>query len=187
MDEAINSETQRIINEFRNRIGGKAARHQYAPAKHQITSLTKLGLLDYMPRGFGNGDADAVLRAALDAPKQVGGMVEGEGDVTTTDGSDLWKLLNPPAPDPEPVASTSEPGYTEEEAKARRALNDLLQKQLDELYALAATVPFKPFDPAIIEVHRIIRRMGETIVEAKRPLVYGGSREVRLIDDYVKD
>lgn len=107
MNEAISTEVQRIISEFRNRVGGNAARRQYAPAKHQITSLTNLDLMDYMPNGFGHGDANEVIRAAMDAPKQVGGMVNGEGDVTKNGGSDLWKLLNPSAPQPEPQPDPS--------------------------------------------------------------------------------
>lgn len=59
---------QQLINqeiaELHARIGGKAARKQYAPAKWQIAKLTELGILDLMPVGFGHSDASAVIEAA---------------------------------------------------------------------------------------------------------------------------
>lgn len=60
VQELINKE----IAELHSRIGGKAARKQYQPAKWQIAKLTELGILDLMPKGFGHSDADAVIKAA---------------------------------------------------------------------------------------------------------------------------
>lgn len=84
--------TQQIINQivedFRNRT--RHAR-QYAPAKHQIATLTELDILDLMPAKFGHGDAKIVIEEA-----QRGATIKmnsyGEGvDVAA---SDLYNAMN---------------------------------------------------------------------------------------------
>lgn len=99
---AIKNEIARIIAELHEKIGGKAARKQYQVGKAQREQLTALGIVDLMPVGYGFSDAKAVLEAATDSPREVGGKTaEGEGDSYVTSGSALWNLLNP-APEPEP-------------------------------------------------------------------------------------
>lgn len=99
---AIKNEIARIITELHEKIGGKAARKQYQVGKAQREQLQALGIIDLMPAGYGFSDAKAVLEAATDGPREIGGKTaEGEGDSYVTSGSALWKLLNP-APEPEP-------------------------------------------------------------------------------------
>jgi len=93
--EAVRTEINSIISDLHIRIGGRAARKQYAPAKHQIVKLTELGIIDLMPAKFGYTDAAAVIEAATDSGKTVGGFnAYGEGDVTNTPASKLYTLLN---------------------------------------------------------------------------------------------
>lgn len=82
VQELINRE----IAELHNRIGGKAVRHQYAPAKWQIAKLTELGIIDLMPKGFGHSDASAVIEAATTQGTAVFNAY-GEGEEITA--SDL--------------------------------------------------------------------------------------------------
>lgn len=67
------------------------SRKQYPVAKHQIASLTELGLIELMPASFGYTDAATIISAAKDA----GGKQIGEGDTATnSDASKLYTLLN---------------------------------------------------------------------------------------------
>jgi hypothetical protein len=60
----VRSEIEKVIAENRSHMHPKQVRKQYAPGKAQLAKLTELGILDYMPAGFGFSDADAVIRAA---------------------------------------------------------------------------------------------------------------------------
>jgi hypothetical protein len=62
--EKVQTIITNLIADFHNRIGGRAARKQYAPAKWQIEKLTELGLIEFMPEGFGHGDAKVVIEEA---------------------------------------------------------------------------------------------------------------------------
>jgi hypothetical protein len=101
--EKVQTIITEIISEFHSRIGGKAARKQAPVAKHQIKTLTELGILELMPKGFGHGDARVVIEAAQDAGgKQIGGFnAYGEGDVTTSHASALYQAINEIEPQPE--------------------------------------------------------------------------------------
>lgn len=67
------------------------SRKQYPVAKHQIATLTELGLIDLMPAGFGYTDAATVISAAQDA----GGKQIGEGDMASSSGASvLFQILN---------------------------------------------------------------------------------------------
>ena len=70
--ETVKTEIQNIISDLHKRIGGKAARKQYAVGKAQREELTTLGIIDLMPEGFGHSDAKAVIEAAQDEGKWVG-------------------------------------------------------------------------------------------------------------------
>lgn len=67
-----------LISNFHKRIGGKAVRRQYEPARHQIATLTDLGLIDLMPTGFGHGDAKVVIEAATATTGGFNAYGEGE-------------------------------------------------------------------------------------------------------------
>jgi hypothetical protein len=87
----------------------QASRKQYPVAKHQITSLTELGILELMPRGFGYTDAAVVIEAARDGGKLAGGMnAAGEGDVVRTNASALYLALN----EVEEAAEVNHNGHT---------------------------------------------------------------------------
>lgn len=93
--EKVQTIITEIVSELHNRIGGKAARKQYPPAKHQIETLTQLGILELMPKGFGHSDAKAVIEAAQTGGKMVGGFnADGEGDVTTSKASKLYQAIH---------------------------------------------------------------------------------------------
>lgn len=99
MNENIQNEINAIIEENHKRIGGRAARKQAQIAKHQITTLTELGLIDYMPnapysRYIGYSDAKAVIEAAQDAGGKV--YVSNYDDVSKSEASNLYQLLNAP-------------------------------------------------------------------------------------------
>lgn len=90
MNDEIRAEIAAIIAELHDRIGARNARRQYKPGKAQQQQLADLGILELMPHGFGFSDADAVLRAATDAPSAVMNRYgEGEG----VPESKLYRLL----------------------------------------------------------------------------------------------
>jgi hypothetical protein len=86
---------QNLINEVietnRARIGGKAARKQYAPAKHQIVTLTELGILDLMPKGFGHSDASVVI---AEAQRGESSVMDANYEGTGIASSNLYDALN---------------------------------------------------------------------------------------------
>lgn len=104
---------QNAINELvlKNRLD-----RQYPASKKQIAELTELGLIDFMPickhpsvRGIGYTDAAAVISAAKESGKSVGGFnADGEGDVVRSNASDLYKAIHEveitPEPEPEQVS-----------------------------------------------------------------------------------
>lgn len=89
--ETVKNEIQKIITENRNRIGGKAARKQYAPGKAQIAELTMMGIVGLMPKGYGFADASAVLSEAKQSKTAVMNRA-GEGEEIAA--SVLYTLLN---------------------------------------------------------------------------------------------
>jgi excisionase family DNA binding protein len=90
--EKAQQEINSIIAETRK---GQPVRKQYPVAKHQIVTLTDLGLIDLMPAGFGYSDAASVIKVAQDSGSVVGGFLRsGEGDVTTTEASALYQAAS---------------------------------------------------------------------------------------------
>ena len=94
--EAVQKEINRIVEENRNNIGGRASRNQYKIAKHQEITLRELGLLEMMPNApyaqhSGHSDAKAVIEAAQDSGKEYGGF--GHEDAGRMSASELYKLL----------------------------------------------------------------------------------------------
>lgn len=80
-----------IISDLHERIGGKAARKQYAPAKHQIATLEQLGIIDLMPKGFGHSDAKAVIEEAQRGESTV---MNAYGEGVEVGASDLYNAIN---------------------------------------------------------------------------------------------
>lgn len=104
--QAVQNEINSIIEANRRRIGGRAARNQARIAKHQIVTLTELGILDIVPNApyckfIGHSDAKAVIEAAQEKPGTVTmkfGYSAGMDDDPNvySEGSALWHLLNTP-------------------------------------------------------------------------------------------
>ena len=92
VQELINKE----IAELHSRIGGKAARKQYTPAKWQLAKLTELGIIDLMPAGFGHSDASAVIEAATTKGTAVFNAY-GEGEAISA--SELTTAVNEVEPE----------------------------------------------------------------------------------------
>lgn len=104
--QAVQNEINSIIEANRRRIGGRAARNQARIAKHQIVTLTELGILDIVPNApyckfIGHSDAKAVIEAAQEKPgtvtmsfKYQAGM-DDDPNVYSS-GSTLYRLLNEP-------------------------------------------------------------------------------------------
>lgn len=91
----ITTEVSKIVAELRSSLP-KGGRKQYPPAKHQITTLTELGLIEAMPRGFGYQDAAEVIRQATSGSRTDGAMnASGEGEEWSVEATALYKLLNP--------------------------------------------------------------------------------------------
>lgn len=106
--EAITTEVTKIVTELRSSLP-KGGRKQYPAAKHQIATLTELGLIEAMPRGFGYQDAAEVIRQATSGARVEGAMnASGEGEEWTTEATALFKLLNPA-----PEVEESDEEYTE--------------------------------------------------------------------------
>lgn len=75
------------------------ARTQYPASKKYILLAEELGILELIPNAphsnhIGNTEIQLILKAAEDAGSQVGGIVDGEGDVINVDASELYKALN---------------------------------------------------------------------------------------------
>lgn len=80
----------------------QATHKQYPPAKHQMTKLTELGILELMPTKFGYTDAATVIEAATNSGKMVEGVTAyGEGDETRTSASALYLAINETEETPE--------------------------------------------------------------------------------------
>lgn len=117
----ITAEVQKIVTDLRARLP-KGGRKQYPAAKHQIATLTNLGLIDAMPRGFGYQDAAEVITQATSGRRNEGALnAEGEGDEWAVEASTLYTLLNPNS-----VEAASHDEYT-----GRDELDDLI----DAVYA----------------------------------------------------
>lgn len=106
--QAIQNEINNIIEANHSKLG-KFARKQHQIAKHQIATLTELGILELVPNApysqyIGHSDASAIIEAAQDSGKQVGGLTaDGEGDYVTTSASKLYQLLNETEAEPDKI------------------------------------------------------------------------------------
>lgn len=74
-------------------------RKQYAASKKYINRATELGIIDMIPDApgsnhIGNTEIQLILKAAEDSGSQVGGMVDGEGDVISVGASELYKTIH---------------------------------------------------------------------------------------------
>lgn len=89
--------TQEIINQIikenTEKIGYKAARKQYPAGKAQIVTLSELGIINLMPKGFGHSDAAAVI-AEANRVKTAVFNAYGEGEVVPA--SDLNIAIRKP-------------------------------------------------------------------------------------------
>lgn len=105
--EAVKNEITNIIEAQQAK---QVTRKQYPVAKHQIATLTELGIIDLMPTKFGYTDAAVVIEAAKNNGAMVGGFnASGEGDVVKASASTLYTLLNEVEVTPEPTPSTETP------------------------------------------------------------------------------
>lgn len=82
-NELVKQEIAKIISEEVN-----ASWRQYPAAKHQIKTLTELGIIDLMPANFGHTDAKVVIEATEDK------TFENNYDDTTIVKSHLMELIN---------------------------------------------------------------------------------------------
>lgn len=89
--EKVQTIINQIISDLHTRIGGKAARKQYPVAKHQITTLTELGIIEFMPKGFGHADAKAVIEEAQRSSTSV---MNAYGEGETIGASALYQAIN---------------------------------------------------------------------------------------------
>lgn len=95
MTNEITTEIQNIITAKRATLP-KGGRKQYPVAKHQISTLTNLGIIDMMPEGFGFTDAETVITAAKSGKRYDGAFnAYGEGEEWSVEATALFKLLNP--------------------------------------------------------------------------------------------
>lgn len=87
---------QEIINQLiADQQQAKPTFKQYPVAKGQLKALESIGITKYMPRKFGYTDAAIVIEAAQDSGHEVGGFnADGEGDMTRTSASSLYRELN---------------------------------------------------------------------------------------------
>jgi hypothetical protein len=71
----------------------KSIRHarQYAPAKHQIATLTELGIIDLMPKNFGHGDAGAIIK---EAQRGATSVMDANGEGSEIKASALYQAMN---------------------------------------------------------------------------------------------
>ncbi len=101
------SKVQTIINQIilenRTRIGAKAVRKQYAVAKWQIAKLTELGIIDFMPTGFGHSDAKAVINEAVQSRTAVFNRY-GEGEEVLASALHT-AIKSQPANTPSPIVA----------------------------------------------------------------------------------
>lgn len=68
---------------------------QHPTSKKWLVRLEELGILQYMPAKFGNGDAQHIIRCAEDSGREVGGFnAYGEGDTMKTKPHALYLALN---------------------------------------------------------------------------------------------
>lgn len=120
--EKVQTIITEIISELHNRIGGKAARKQYVPAKHQIEDLTRLGILELMPKGFGHADAKAVIEEAQRGKTAV---MNAYGEGETIGASKLYQAIN------EVEAEVSEPFEIADFVSRADYLNQMAEEDMD--------------------------------------------------------
>lgn len=99
--EVIKQEIQSLIDANNKKYG---YRRQHAPSKTRINQLTELGVIEFMPKNFGNTDAAVIIEAASDAGGKMQGAY-GSDNWTSSNASTLYQLLN--APEAEAVAITA--------------------------------------------------------------------------------
>jgi hypothetical protein len=96
--EKVQAIINKVISDFRSRTHHA---RQYPVAKHQIKTLTELGIIDLMPKNFGHGDAKIVIAEAQDDGKTV---MNAYGEGESVGASALYKALHEVEPEDE-VAS----------------------------------------------------------------------------------
>lgn len=89
--EKVQTIINEIISDLHTRIGGKAARKQYPVSKHQIATLTELGIIEFMPKGFGHADAKAVIEEAQRGSTAV---MNAYGEGESIGASKLYRAIN---------------------------------------------------------------------------------------------
>lgn len=89
--EKVQTIINEIISDLHARIGGKAARKQYPVSKHQIETLTELGIIELMPKGFGHADAKAVIE---EAQRSSTAVMNAYGEGEEIGSSKLYQALN---------------------------------------------------------------------------------------------
>jgi len=129
-EQAVKTEIEKIVSTNKN------IRRQYPVARHQEKTLTELGIINLMPVGYGYTDAAKVIEAAQDAGKE---FVNNFDDVTKTDASTLYALLNEPEAD-EPVDPKS--------LKIGQEIEILVHMRYQTLKDGAVIVPSIPHDRA---------------------------------------
>lgn len=159
MNELVKQEISNIISNV------NSPRRQYPVAKHQIVSLTELGIIDLMPANFGYTDAAAVIEAAQDA----GGKQFGEGDTaTSSNASKLFQLLNAPeetTPPTENIGGGELTEITEESIDALLARKESLNYGKEEIeYAVSCHIS---------ELKAIYGKTTDKVAEFKRLLSIG--------------
>lgn len=86
------SKAQTIINQLiADQQKRQVTRKQYPVAKHQITKLTELGIIDLMPAKFGYTDAAVVIEAATNGKTAV---MNAYGEGEEIGASDLYLALH---------------------------------------------------------------------------------------------
>ena len=87
----VQEEITSIIEKFHKTLHPRQISRQYPPAKHQIATLTELGIIELMPSNFGHGDAKAVIEAAQQSDSAIMNAF-GEGEEIA--GSALNQQMN---------------------------------------------------------------------------------------------
>lgn len=87
--------TELINNELKAYRDSIRHARQHPTSKKWLVRLEELGILQYMPAKFGNGDAQHIIRCAEDSGHEVGGFnAYGEGDTMKTKPHALYLALN---------------------------------------------------------------------------------------------
>lgn len=109
---------EKVQEAINNIVDPNRLNRQYPASKAQLAELEALGLIEFMPickhpsvKAIGHTDAKKVLEAAKDSGGQVGGFNANlEGDVASSDASELYKALHEEA---ETVPTKDEPELVE--------------------------------------------------------------------------